>query len=106
MKRYVIAAAMLAASAISARADKFYVYGSGTQSCGAWLNDLSNWSGHEHKFSWVLGFLSGAGYVGPDYAHTDSDAVEVWITNYCQTNPLKYISDAAEALTKELEKKQ
>lgn len=71
MKRYVIAAAMLAASAISARADKFYVYGSGTQSCGAWLNDLSNWSGHEHKFSWVLGFLSGAGYVGPDYAHTD-----------------------------------
>ena len=76
--------------------------GSGTASCGAWTENRRQLTdGAVSDEEWVLGFLSGIGYIGYDNANplnkTDADGVWAWIDNYCSAHPLSQISDAAAA---------
>ena len=81
-------------------AEAYTRMGAGLSSCGTWVAERrrGDWS---TSGSWVLGFLSGVGYMGtPQYDPLhgmDGDAVLAWIDNYCQTNALLDIVDAAEA---------
>jgi hypothetical protein len=77
------------------------VYGHGNASCGSWVSDTSELI-RAAKQAWVLGFLSGVGYAGVSLNKTDSDAVSVWMNNYCQAHPLDTISVGAKALVDEL----
>ena len=54
--------------------------------------------------SWVLGWVSAAGYYGAHLRHTDADAISAWVDNYCRANPLNQIKDAADSLVDELAK--
>jgi hypothetical protein len=53
--------------------------------------------------SWVLGYISGLGSAGIKFTESDNKAMQVWITNYCQANPLKHLKDAADGLAHALE---
>jgi hypothetical protein len=88
-------------------------YGAGTQSCGQWL--ASRLHGQEvlphqsdanpNNLSWVLGWLSAAGYYLPSALRdTDPDAVAAWVDNYCREHPLEKLQVAAASLVDELSK--
>ena len=93
--------------------DTYTIRGSGTQSCGTWLEDRKVYNSLQNAMdtTWVLGFLtgmnamdmmtrrSGGGKMG---VTTDVDGLFAWVDNYCRANPLKTISDAALALATEL----
>jgi hypothetical protein len=86
-------------------ADEYYVFGSGSASCGTWTGgENNNPYTYYQKRSWILGFVSGAGWSNRREYEVDSDGVYAWIDNYCKANPLKYLNEAAEALVLELEK--
>ena len=81
---------------------KYIVYGPGTKSCGKWLADNTDSNAHFINTAWVLGFISGIGYLGWEMKETDSAAINAWIDNYCRSNPLTNIADASAALAREL----
>jgi len=91
--------------------DKYRDYGAGVASCGKWLADRSDWLAnrsiqHGVDLSWVLGWLSAAGYydVRGDLRDTDADAVTAWVDKYCREHPLNEIDEAASSLVVELSK--
>lgn len=102
MKRALILATL--AALMIDRAQAYTETGMGTSSCGSWTTNLNHrdrqWD-HLLDLSWVLGFLSGAGYAGNsdiDPLHgVDGYGVEAWISNWCQTHPIEHISHAARA---------
>jgi len=80
--------------------------GIGTSSCGAWTADrrYPDSAPAVTDEQWILGFLSGVGYLGSGLsrnidplATVDAEAVWAWIDNYCHANPLAHITDAAGA---------
>lgn len=80
-------------------------YGSGVNSCGSWVKWRKTESGWHQDGQWVNGFISAAGYFGKELKKVDSDAMLVFMDNYCQQNPLNKIGDGAKALVRELESK-
>jgi hypothetical protein len=85
--------------------------GNGTASCGAW-------SAHRRQYNpggqvtrdsqaglqetaWIIGFLSGIGFVGPQGADpldgVDIDGVLAWVDNYCHGHPIENVAAAAAA---------
>ncbi len=75
------------------------VGGAGLASCGTWTADRLEKTSLVVE-QWVLGFLSGVGLAGQakgidPLAGTDPEAVRAWIDNYCRSNPLKQIYEAA-----------
>ena len=61
---------------------------------------------HAGQVGWVLGFVTGAGWSSLETAlATDSRAIEKWVDNYCQENPLEVVSDASARLVVELRAK-
>jgi len=80
-------------------------YGSGLDSCGSWVKWRKTKSGWHQDGQWVNGFVSAAGYFGKELKEVDSDAMLVFMDNYCQQNPLNEIGDGAKALVRELESK-
>jgi hypothetical protein len=81
-------------------------YGFGTQSCGFWVaeekKDSSRYRGMQH---WFTGFVTGIGYSGVfELKETDSSAMGLFVTNYCNENPLDDVSDGARALVQALKK--
>jgi hypothetical protein len=90
----------------TANAAGMLVYGNGSDSCGQWTEARKSephgtWTAME--LSWILGYLTGSQAVaerreGLRYRHADSDAITVWIDNYCQAHPLLEIYEATVAL--------
>jgi hypothetical protein len=80
------------------------VYGAGTESCGKWIASSTNPGIRAWEVSWVLGWLTAAGYyrVAGDLKETDSDAIAAWVDNYCRANPLDTVGTAATGLIKTL----
>jgi len=86
-----------------AKAD-FTIKGAGAGSCGTWVEDRrAAPRSAELDLSWVLGFLSGIGFmgaVGDDPLNgVDADGVRAWIDNYCAAHPLINIEQAAAAFS-------
>ena len=53
--------------------------------------------------SWFMGWISASGWMGAKLASTDKASVVLFVTNYCNENPLKTKGDAARALIAALE---
>jgi hypothetical protein len=89
-------------SASSNRAAAFSLIGPGVASCGTWTAHRRNQGAVPSLAdqAWVVGFLSGIGYVGRNAADplndVDAEAVWAWVDNYCKVNPLDTIAKAAE----------
>jgi len=83
----------------------------GLPSCGTWVKDRTERD--KDLFSsamdetWVLGYLSGLNLYEPrDLLHPiDANSINLWMDNFCNSNPLKDVADGAEALISELRKK-
>jgi hypothetical protein len=78
--------------------------GIGTASCGTWVSARENTQDPQVSYmaeSWIEGFLSAAAPVSLGRIQPldgmDSDGIFVWIDNFCQENPIKYLSDAVTA---------
>jgi hypothetical protein len=100
--RTVLACLVVVALGMHTDAEAFRVVGVGTSSCGTWTVHRRALTSPEWftDSAWVAGFLSGIGFVGEggdDPLHgLDANAVDAWIDNYCQANPLDDIETAAE----------
>ena len=87
------------------RADAQYnILGSGVGSCRTWAAERRASSlGYTavQSMQWVLGYLSGIGFVGEDGAdplnNVDARGVWAWIDNYCQSHPIDHIVGTAKA---------
>lgn len=80
--------------------------------CGTWVKYQSNtekylWEGEASRM-WVVGFVNGmAAYSGKDVLNNvNEESITLWITNYCEANPLKDTDDAAYALFHALRKEK
>ncbi len=89
------------------------VAGVGTHSCGQFIADIE--AGGQILtslyFSWVQGFLTGLNtkYLLCQEFHTDlSDppAIQLWLKNYCEENPLENYMTATAKLWAALRSKQ
>jgi hypothetical protein len=103
--RIVLACLVVTALTIEARSVGAYILiGSGTSSCGTWTADRRAPDGPPALLDeqWVMGFLSGIGYVGQQQDDPlrgiDAEAVFAWIDNYCRDHPLEHIVDASKAV--------
>ena len=98
-----IACLLLGHGSGSARG-QYLVYGHGNLSCGRWTEDKRI---REDAHTWVLGFVSGAGWASPEsQRQMDSNGMAMWIDRYCAAHPLDTIQNAAGGLALELERKR
>lgn len=82
-----------------ATAATYAVYGAGTLSCGTWIEERKKENWYDTG-QWIVGYISAAGYYGnPSLRKTDSDAIAVFMDNYCQAHPLE---DIVQALVEQL----
>ena len=68
----------------------------GVPDCGQWVNKRS-----EPDKAWLLGYVSGLNFKHVEKGGTNAleivnsaDQMFVWMTNYCQRNPMSKLSDA------------
>jgi hypothetical protein len=107
MKKHLTSLALLALSfnlcllkpAFSAPVSLF-----GVPDCGQWVSRKS-----EPDKAWLLGYLSGLNFKQVEKGGTNAlsvvnsaDQMFVWMTNYCQKNPMSKLSDAGLELFQEL----
>ena len=102
MRNIVVCMMLVSAFSIgSARAQEYTAIGAGADSCGTWTANRSSPNGNERIAGdqWVLGFLSGIGFMGDmtidPLNGMDAQGVWAWIDNYCRANPIDEIADAA-----------
>lgn len=110
---------ILVVTLIGFSASSYAITTVGNIGCGKWVVDMEAksrdgasdreiWTAIADR-SWLLGYLSGmASGSGVDILEPapDHDSIILWITKYCQSHPLDYISDAAIKLGYELKKKK
>jgi hypothetical protein len=81
--------------ATQAPADIFMVYGAGTASCTSWTQHLKDPSLHPQDAQWVFGFVSAAGVFAGVQLKADANAIEPFVTKYCQEHPMDTLTTAA-----------
>jgi hypothetical protein len=82
----------------------------GARSCGEWIQshaEANSWTALVEE-SWVIGYLSGMAMTSnTDFVHgTDNQSIFLWISNYCQANPLNDVADASDELARQLVKRK
>lgn len=94
-----------------AKPDHYIVYGPGVLKCDRWMIvDGEGSTGIHPDLNpfpfWLLGYVTGSAAVLSSrdiyLRETDRDTMVGWVTKYCQENPKKHISDAANQLVLEL----
>ncbi len=107
MRITFVIALLLSVLLISGTAWATFGFGSGNISCGQWIESKeADGPLHKTREQWVLGYLSAySRWVDKsDVVKTnDGYGATVWIDNFCQDNPFKYMSEAAEQLIYALE---
>ncbi len=102
MKKFIIPL-ILATTLFVPTASAYKIYGSGNLSCGVWLDNTETKGNINRELqSWITGFVSGAGFMGPAVKDTDIKFMIGWIDNYCQDSPFHTVGEAAAALMYEL----
>jgi hypothetical protein len=81
--------------AAQAPADTFVAYGAGTAPCSAWTEHLNEKTLHAQDVQWVLGFTSAAGVFAGVQLKADPNAIEPYVTKFCQEHPTDTITTAA-----------
>lgn len=82
------------------------IIGLGVGSCGTWTtNRRTQGFVALAEQQWVVGFLSGVGFLGyfnniDPLRGVDADGVWAWIDNYCMAKPLDNIADASGAFAR------
>jgi hypothetical protein len=99
--RFLLPAALAVALMIGHSASAYDLIGAGTASCATWTAHRSP-KGDFQDEAWILGFLSGVGYMGShetvDPLHgVDAEAVVAWVDRYCRTHPLEMVVGAGSA---------
>lgn len=79
----------------------------GAGSCAKFLQELESKSSLSSTyFSWLAGYITAFNSQTPKtyqiLGSSDLFGAELWVKNYCEKNPLKNISNAADALMVEL----
>jgi hypothetical protein len=105
MKKFLLAAIAVVALTGSVEAQSggaYHTLGQGSVPCSAWASARVGGTGGASVVveQWILGFLSGVGFVGPLdplQSVANGQAVFAWIDNYYRANPLKNLSNAAAA---------
>jgi hypothetical protein len=98
MQRAIILATLviLASGAADGRPE-YTMIGQGQLTCGAWSEHRDTKSASSLQ-QWMLGFLSGAGFVGSPKTDplqgVDGLGVFAWVDNYCRGHPLDTIATA------------
>lgn len=84
----------------------------GGASCGKWIerheaSDKAPWPAVATE-NWLIGYLSGIALHSKKDILRDADTASLvlWMTNYCNENPLNNISDGAQDLYFELKNKR
>jgi len=77
------------------QADTFTVYGAGAAPCSTWTQHLSDRGLHAGDAQWVFGFVSAAGVFAGVHLKVEADALEPFITKYCQEHPTSTLTTAA-----------
>jgi hypothetical protein len=106
MKHFIIAVMLtcMVTPALGADASGNYsVLGHGTKSCGWWTTTRNNGDLQSLDAAiWVGGFITAYNLFTPGVYDitegTDFEGRNAWIDNYCATNPLDSIADAAAGL--------
>jgi hypothetical protein len=100
MKKLIPAVLIAGMLSTPAMAEKFITYGA--PSCGAVIADWEkgNERGQIVNESWELGFVSGAGYMGPPQRHYNHDGIALFVRQFCLSHPLDDSADAIIALLK------
>ncbi len=100
---------LLMSVATASAQTKYFVIGSGTESCGQRLQPSNPYVYH-YQDMWIQGYLSAYNYYGPGDGHiqagTKPSGYFAWIDNYCRTNSLDDIETATRELIKEFEKRK
>ena len=118
----IIAVGMLMTASTAAADEKFYMAGAGSFSCGKFIADKEDDEAlRVVYFSWAQGFLSGlnmkyflgkesdtvlAAYTESATDLSDYDALQFWMENYCEENPLDLYVVATIKLWRELRVRQ
>jgi hypothetical protein len=94
----------IVAGLVTNPANAYSVIGSGIGSCGSWTTNRRAQISYPavQEMQWVLGYLSGIGFVGQGGADPLNGAaasgVWAWSDRYCQNHPFDHIEDAAKAV--------
>jgi hypothetical protein len=107
MRLKVLAIALLCATAASAKAEPYVIYGAGTNSCGKW-NTADGHRDRDFMTAWVLGWVTAAGYyqVHGTLQESDVNTIRGWLDNYCHSHPLDGMPEATGALIRALANKE
>lgn len=90
---------------------KFTIMSMGTKSCGEVVSDFKeDGRGKLSNSIWVAGYITAINEQVVSRSNvasgTDPAAWDLWISNYCRTNPLESLSSATAALVNELSKRR
>lgn len=84
--------------------ENVWILGSGTISCGKWLEEKPDKALRAQRMQWLLGYVSSY-----NWSHTsrqaqlrDGQSALAFVDRYCSNNPLHGIPGAAAALVEEL----
>lgn len=81
----------------------------GARSCGVWIKN-KNVGGiaATAQTGWLAGYMSGLAVGGNSDALTDTDvdSMVLWVSNYCEKNPLESTSTAGTMLFLELKRRE
>jgi len=80
-----------------------FIFSGPADSCGTWTSKRQQGYAADDAW-WLLGFLSGVGYEGPENplnGVADGEVVWAWIDNYCSAHPLDALFEAAKAFVRE-----
>ena len=87
-------------------AGKYSVYGQGMLSCGKWVqamrDDVRDDGTKFPLLGWMNGFVSGVGWTGANLKQTELDGMQLFVTNYCNANPLNTVAEGTQALVRAL----
>jgi hypothetical protein len=104
--RSIVVGLLLVSCIGVAHASNFAIYGPGNESCGSYVSSPDGSLTKGLDMEWAMGFLTAMGEWqasahGP-IIKTDTNAMEVWLDNYCRAHPLQEFHTAVEALTNAL----
>jgi hypothetical protein len=111
MRRAWLLALVLALPAASATAESVRIFGSGNDTCGAYLkaHQPSRSTVGFSEDNWIMGYVAAFETSELNGSHhlaiamdQDPDALVAWITNYCREHPLDPIYEASDSLVAEL----
>jgi hypothetical protein len=106
---------LLSPTASSQTVGKLFVYGTGTNSCGKFIEDRGIPNGSSIYSTWISGYLTAVNVYDSGVPQTDGRrdirqthdpaSLVIWMEKFCRENPLATVTDAAITLVVELRKK-